>query len=1060
MIGLTERREEREEKRKGLLKPNIPFFRNPFSCLLSKPPRLHYHLFSYRHAVRQKETAWEGWPLERRVSEGRMVKVVGKSQLGKAFTSETRRGLLKINRWSPGLPFPVWVLHLFCVLTVFILCRPSPLLAAQELRGRIEGQVSDASGSALPGVTVAVAGSALIQPCSTVTGPAGSYSCPGLPPGMYEVSFALQGFRSRRQENVILNLNSTITVNVRMELASIENSVTVYADSPLLDRKTTAVNTSFGFRQLNDLPNARDIWSVLAQAPGMHLRGYDVGGSKSGNQTAYAAYGVESTSRTLLEGIISNNTRTSNGGYFDLGSMEEFQVGASGNMGEAAGPGALLQFTVKSGGDEFHGDAYFDFQNRRLVADNVPDVLKASGGRTREGFVAPAGGITRPNAVSGKYDFDAGIGGPLIRRRLWFYGSFRNFQVNRTVIGLPEPTESNLRNETAKWTLALDPRNQLIFFYTRRQKVEPTRDVGLTRPPETAQYQDGVQQACKVQWTSTLSHRLFLDVQGALWMQPTLRGPTQTRSSSVSGVPPGRLELTTGQYSNAFHAYQINTNRRPQLTGSMSYFRDGWLGSHSIKAGFQAFRDSLETERFQPGDLFYYDSGGVPVEVEIYNTPNTVTNRDKALALYTQDTWSLMPRLSLNLGLRFDHYALGWPEQSSVPAQAQFFSPMKTGDATLVRWNSFGPRLGFAWDLLGSGRAVLKGFAGRFFIDPGTTVTAGANPVGFSTRRYVFHDRNGNRLLDPGELGTLLSTTGGGGSMRLDPRIGHPYGDELSGHLEVPLLQGILLRASLVYKTLRRMDAEVDRLRASAYNLPFPYQDAGADNRMGTADDRLLNLFDRSGSIGSDRVWTNPGAASGTPAFQADFRTVEFALQRRLSRRWILLSSWAQTRGADFLSESTSTNTDDAVSHVEAFLWQPNRRLFGRGRTTVSHCKLNARYEFERQRLALAASYRWQSGFPFARNISVRLPNAGTEIVPAEPFNANRSPAVGLFDLRLEKAFALGNDRHRLTALVDVFNLFNTSTVTNFRTRSGSLYKEIIALLDPRSLRAGFRYSF
>jgi outer membrane receptor protein involved in Fe transport len=89
----------------------------------------------------------------------------------------------------------------------------------------------------------------------------------------------------------------------------------------------------------------------------------------------------------------------------------------------------------------------------------------------------------------------------------------------------------------------------------------------------------------------------------------------------------------------------------------------------------------------------------------------------------------------------------------------------------------------------------------------------------------------------------------------------------------------------------------------------------------------------------------------------------------------------------------------------------------------------------------------------------VTLPNAGAEAIPAEAFDANRAPNVGIFDIRVEKAFEIGK-AGRVTPMLDIFNLTNSDVVTNARNRSGSRYNEVIALLDPRTIRLGIRWEF
>jgi hypothetical protein len=174
---------------------------------------------------------------------------------------------------------------------------------AQELRGRITGVVSDNTGAVLPGVTVTVAGPALIQTQTTVTTSDGSYRYPALPPGVYTVTFELAGFQTIKREDIRLGLNQTLSIDAQLQLSSLQETITITGESPVVDVKNTTVGTNFTKELLQDIPNARDIWAALAQAPGFQMTGYDVGGSRTGTQTGYQTYGVSGQNKTLFEGI-------------------------------------------------------------------------------------------------------------------------------------------------------------------------------------------------------------------------------------------------------------------------------------------------------------------------------------------------------------------------------------------------------------------------------------------------------------------------------------------------------------------------------------------------------------------------------------------------------------------------------------------------------------------------------------------------------------------------------------------------------------------------------------
>jgi hypothetical protein len=709
----------------------------------------------------------------------------------------------------------------------------------------------------------------------------------------------------------------------------------------------------------------------------------------------------------------------------------------------------------------------------------VSDAFKTPAAVGEGGFRAPSirdrvtgqqVGLSRGNPITKQYDFNVGVGGPIVKGKVWFYASYRDNNQYKIILGLPDKAQSRLTNYTGKLTYQINPRNQLIGFFNQRTKLQPLRELSLAIPPEAAYYQPSRNRPMKLEWTSVLSDRLFLDLQVAHWYNRFPLFPPQTKSSDTTGVPVGRIDLVTGQRSGANGAdgpnntYQDQIRWKPQVSGSISYFKDNWGGSHSFKVGFEAYRDRRSYLSFQPGDIYYRDRNGAPSEVDIWNTPNTAINDCKLMAGFAQDGWALSKRITLNLGARFDHYVVGWPEQSYTPNQAAFFQPVTTPATVVARFNELSPRIGFAWDLSGKGKTVWKSFFGRYYYNPSPDTLTGENPVGAATKRYEFKDLNGNRIVDgPQELGQLLSTQGGAGFVKIDRNIRDPYGQELSTHLEHELLPDVSVRGSYVFKALRNGWAEVDLNRVGAYTIPFSFVDVGPDNTLGTGDDQTLQLFDRQPGVAENRVFTNPGRV-GLPSFDGNYHTVEFAVNRRFKNKWLLLTSFEHTWADDFRGTASSTSNLGVAQQSTAYLWQPNRRRFGRQKTTFWNYKLIGRYEFP-WRIGFAASYKLQSGFNWARTISVPFRNAGSETILAEPVSAHRAPNVHIVDFRVEKSIKLSDRLGKLSAIVDVFNALNANTVTNFRVTGGTgtganRFMEVISLLDPRIVRFGVRYDF
>ena len=169
------------------------------------------------------------------------------------------------------------------------------------------------------------------------------------------MDFELTGFQTVKREGIRVVINQTLTVDQQLQVATLQETVTVTGESPVVDTTTTTMGTNFTKELLTEIPNARDVWAAMAQAPGMQMTAYDVGGSRTGNQTGYRAYGMDDQNQTRLEGIDTTEATNANAGYFDFGSFEEFQVGGAGADASAFAGGAVLSISVKSGGDRLLG---------------------------------------------------------------------------------------------------------------------------------------------------------------------------------------------------------------------------------------------------------------------------------------------------------------------------------------------------------------------------------------------------------------------------------------------------------------------------------------------------------------------------------------------------------------------------------------------------------------------------------------------------------------------------------------------------------------------------------
>jgi hypothetical protein len=618
---------------------------------------------------------------------------------------------------------------------------------AQEFRGRINGVVTDNTGAVLPGVTVTATSPAMIQPQAQITGEDGTYRFIALNPGLYDLTFELPGFAIVKREGIRVVINQTLTVDQQLQVATLQETVTVTGESPVVDTSTTTVGTNFTKELLTEIPNARDIWAAMAQAPGLQMTAFDVGGSRTGTQTGFLTYGINQQNQTKIEGVDQTEGASANAGYFDFGSFEEFQIGGAGNDASSYGSGATMNITVKSGGDRVSGTWYSDWEGDATISDNVPDAFRTANNRDENGFFNRTA-LTRGNPIDRQYDINANIGGPLWKRHLWGFYSYRLNDQYKYILGSDELARSKLSNQyTFKATLQLPRNNQLIGFLNKREKLQALRDFSPAVPISAARFQSSRNYPMKVEWTSVLSNKAFLDVIVANWENYFPLRP-QDEVGTVTNIEPGRIN-TTNQNRLGYHdTYQQRKRFKPQFYASMSYFKDGWQGSHDFKFGYDWKNDRRKEGRDQPGNIHYRDitnplTGQVVVnDVDLYNGPNEGISDVEYHAGYINDTWKVSDRLTLNLGARVERYRDGWPDQeftpSGIPALAgatdprivAFFSPRNVSATTVAEHTVFAPRAGFAYDLGGSGKTVVKGYYGRVFFNTSANVGEVEKPRG------------------------------------------------------------------------------------------------------------------------------------------------------------------------------------------------------------------------------------------------------------------------------------------------------------------------------------------
>jgi len=942
----------------------------------------------------------------------------------------------------------------FGVLATMAIVASSPPVAFAQgggasTTGTIQGRVTDTSSAVLPGVTVTATSPSMIGAQTQVTNDNGSYRFPAVPPGTYTLMFELAGFNAIKREGVQISLGFSANVNAEMSVATLQETVTVTGDSPVIDTSATRVQQNFKLEQLDSIPNARDMWALLAATPGVVMGRIDVAGNRAGTQTGYTSYGLSGQVRVAVEGINTTEGTGGAGFYFDYGSFEEVFLGVAGQGAEAATPGVQSQFLGKSGGNQLTGEFYVDGYNNAFQGSNL----------TNEHITVHQ---LRPgsNEVLRYYDVNVNAGGPVKRDKAWWHFSWRKQfnAVDQPLFNFESEFETWNTNPSAKGTYQINQNHKLIGYYQWNMKIQPTRlpvggytydSIGPTTRQESPSW------VWKGEWNGTLSDKLYVEARYGDFGYYDAR--LANSNEDYFWRDSGRLILTGA------HTENQNDRDRKQLTGAATYFLDTKAGSHTVKFGGEVYLESQWGGRTRNvgGNIEHIYNNGVASQV-IFGIPTAlcacglkasdngdllVVNKLDQQDLFVNDTWAF-GRVTLNLGARWDRYR-GWmPEQRQI---AFAIGPVSVPEQifeerTFYTWNSIGPRVGVTYDLAGDGTTVIKASYGRFWHNPGPGVSADANPnQNNKSVTYNWTDRNGDRRFQLGEEGAVTNTTLAG-NIQLDPEIKQPYSHDVTVYLERQIANSIGARVGFVYKTEDDLITQYNPFRPiSAYTVPFSFLDIGPDGRSGTSDDRTLTLLGVP-APNATTLFPLTNVTINTQRFSR-YKTVEASMNKRLSNRWSMQTGGSHTWARDF--PGAYPNTPNGTFDQPTTRWE---------------FKLSGTYQAP-YAIRISPLLRHQAGANFPRQISVGAASAtaagaifsGT--IDAEPRNSRRHDNITVLDVRVEKGFNLVRTL-RVRGFLDVFNITNSNSAETRTILTGTSFLRPTAILTPRTARLGARVSW
>lgn len=918
------------------------------------------------------------------------------------------------------------------------------------------GIVTDAQDSVLPGVTVTATSPALIGSRTAVTEANGSYRLASVPEGTYTLTFDLSGFQTLTRPNIVLSLGQTLTIDAQLQVQSLQETVTVTAESPVVDVQSTSVSSTLNTAKLIGVPTASDLWSALARAPGVRMQGYDVGGSHKSEQTGYEAFGVRGQARVVTEGVDTTEGANGAGFYQDYYSQNEISVSAAGQDVTMNTPGAAVISSIKSGGNELRGLFHVSYEPIRLIADNIDEESRA------RGFT----GV--PNNKF--WELHPDVGGPIIKDRLWYFVAYNHFTVDVDITGVPHERatyQGYYNNYTTKETFKASEKDTLIAYYQLGTLRTPNRGLSALTSPESAATQSSNTHMYNGKWQRVWSNRLFSEVNVGHFGYHFPQGPLIDYRTN-----PPRIDTATGlQTGAAFQTAGANgpfviERSKPQVFATGTYFLPTKAGSHDLKAGIEWLDDAQLTENTgESGPIYYQDLNGQTDQVQLFSFGDFATlrnewtgadNRNRRVAFFLQDRWSASSKITITAGVRYDSQRPYYKESTLAPQLNEVFTAGVIPGATLLKRHTVAPRFGISFDPGGDGRSAIKAFYGRYYNNLASDF-ANLNPGGAASRTHRFLDLNGNRLYDGAqELGALVASTGGT-TTTLDAELRVPHTDEFDLSYQRQVWGESSVRVAYVRKMVRDIYANFNIARDGQFTVPFSTLVTLRSVNGGIEGTRTFDLLDipvELRGVVRNQFTNIPGSVGGG---SYNYDTLQLAFNKRFAGGLFLDSSFDYLWRDELRSTNASTSAFATDPLPIAYFQNVNPAVSNRQTSSNWQARFSGRYLFP-YGIGLGANVQVQSGWPYARVISVTLPNAGTQTFFEEDIDGNRSDTVPLAGIRVDKALTYG--ARKITFMLDVFNLLNSNAVANFTLLNGANYNRILSGLQPRTVQIGARLEF
>ncbi|MCC7126868.1 MAG: TonB-dependent receptor [Acidobacteria bacterium] len=733
------------------------------------------------------------------------------------------------------------------IAAAFALACVAALPSAAWAQSTITGVVRDTSNAVMPGVTVEAASPALIEGVrSAITDSNGAYRIVDLRPGTYTLKYELTGFNTQIREGFELPANFTATVNVELNVGTLQESVTVSGSAPVVDVQSNAKQVQMTRDVLTAVPTAGTVQGLGQLVVGVTLTTPDVGGSRAMQQAYFNVRGQGGAQTVVLvDGMMTNGLMGDGAvlAYHNESMTQEAVYQTAGGNAETITGGVNMNLIPKDGGNQYRGGARAFKSPSSWQGDNLTSELQALG-------------VSAVDQIANFYEWNVEQGGPIVRNKLWFFGAFRKARYDRPIantFAIPAGTanipaafaacranpdsceqgisDEKMDNPIVRLTWQMSERNKFAVYMDRALRLRG-HAMGSQTDATTASvvWNTPTFATGSAKWTSTLSSRLLLET-GFSFNRERYDNLYQPGLIAESGTADWYRNVRKSDNStqllwNAPSAQLGNYPDRYNLQGALSYV----TGTHNIKVGYQYQWGKYPRYNNANGDLYQVYNNGAPLSVTVLNTPLRVQeDLDANIGLYAQDTWSFN-KLTVNYGLRWDMNKQTIVGQSGQTGRFANLAPYE--DIQFPTWKDFSPRVSAVYDLAGDGKTAVRVGFNRFMTAQSTGFAQLYNPTALTTQSLPWNDVNGDDIAQ-GErgctgfptagceinFGALPANFGVRSLAQFDPDIQRPYSLTFNLGATRQVLSGLSIAAEYYRISFRDITMRLNTsLNQDSYN--------------------------------------------------------------------------------------------------------------------------------------------------------------------------------------------------------------------------------------------------